>query len=208
MLLAIPISGLLLILFLGVHLLGVSQLLVDPAGFERSASALHGNRWLPPLELGLALVALSHLALTLRRAVLNRQARGPVGYGQLRSRRQAPLASLASRSAPWSGAVLLLFLAVHLAQLRLQRPPPGLEAELLRSALSAQWALALYVLAGVALGLHLLHGAESAFRSLGVLDSGNAALIRGAGRLLAAVVGGGFALLPVAVMVWPAIGRS
>jgi succinate dehydrogenase / fumarate reductase cytochrome b subunit len=60
--------------------------------------------------------------------------------------------------------------------------------------------LALYVAAGVALALHLLHGQESALRSLGLLHPRQAQAIRWVGRGLALLLGTGFALLPVVVL--------
>lgn len=196
---AIPITAAILILFVLAHGLGAAVALLDPAAFERYATALHHAPWLPLLEIALALAALAHLALTLQRVVANRQARGVVPYRQWRSRRLQPLAALAGRLAPVSGAVLLLFLAVHLGQLRWPRPGDGLEREALLLALTSPWVLVLYVLAGVALGLHLLHGAESLARSLGWLDETNATGLRLASRALAALIGGGFALLPLAL---------
>lgn len=44
----IPISGLVLVLFLVVHLAGVSLALLDPTGFEQVAEVLHRQPWLPP----------------------------------------------------------------------------------------------------------------------------------------------------------------
>ncbi|CAK6689178.1 hypothetical protein ICNINCKA_00554 [Synechococcus sp. CBW1107] len=196
---AIPITATILILFVLAHGLGAALALLDPAAFENYATALHHAPWLPPLELTLALAALAHLALTLQRVVANRRARGVVPYGQWRSRRLQPLAALAGRLAPASGAVLLLFLAVHLGQLRWPRPGDGLERQTLLLALTSPWILVLYVLGGVALGLHLLHGAESLTRSLGWLDETNATGLRLASRALAALIGGGFALLPLAL---------
>lgn len=196
---AIPITAAILILFVLAHGLGAALAVLDPAGFESYATALHHAPWLPPLELTLALAGLVHLALTLQRVVTNRRARGVATYGQWRSRRLQPLTALAGRTAPFSGALLLLFLAVHLGQLRWPRPGDGLERQTLLLALASPWALGLYVLAGVALGLHLLHGAESLARSLGWLDETNATGLRLASRALAALIGGGFALLPLAL---------
>ncbi len=190
----IAASGLALVLFLLAHLAGVAQLVLDPAGFEALAAWLHASPWLPAAELGLALAALTHVALSLQRVLLAARARGEAGYTQLRSRRPDRLAAFASRTAPLGGSVLLLFLVVHLRQLRWQRPPDGLEAQAVAQALSSPWALALYLAAAVALALHLLHGSESAHRSLGLLEAANAARLRTAGWLLALLVGGGFAL--------------
>lgn len=198
----IAVSGLLLVVFLVAHLGGASLALFDPAAFEAWAALLHRQIWLPPLELSLALALLAHPLLALRRSVLHAAARGPLAGGGPVSRRQGglePMVARAGRLLPWSGAALLLFLAVHLGQLRLARPEAGAELALLQRALEPPLALALYVVAGLALLLHLLHGTESAHRSLGLLQPANRAAIRGGGRLLALLLGAGFALLPLAL---------
>ena len=204
----IAVSGLLLVVFLAAHLAGASLALFNPGAFEAWAALLHRQIWLPPLELALALALLAHPLLALRRSLLHAEARGPAVGGPLvalrLSRRQGArerLVALAGRLLPWSGAVLLLFLAVHLGQLRLVRPDPGQELAALQGALAPPLALALYVAAGLAVLLHLLHGNESAHRSLGLLDPANRGAIRGGGRLLALLLGSGFALLPLA-LVW------
>jgi succinate dehydrogenase / fumarate reductase cytochrome b subunit len=202
----IAISGLALVLFLVIHLGGVALVLVDGAAFEAYAASLHQQGWLPWLEVALAAAALGHPLLSLRRAVANRQARGPVA-GPLRSRRQGPwepLAALAARAIPWSGALLLLFLILHLGQLRWNRPPAGEELAAVRAVLGAPWSLALYVAAGGSLGLHLLHGGESAARRLGLVAPATAMPLRMAGRGLALLLGAGFALIPIALVLQPA----
>jgi len=198
----IPISGLLLVLFLVVHLAGVSLALLDPAGFEQLAEALHRQSWLPPLEVALAAALLVHPLLALVRSLSNRRARGAVA-GPQRSRRGGGLeaaAALAGRWTPWSGALLLVFLVVHLVQLRLHRPVAGAELEALLAALASPFSLGLYGLAGAAVGLHLLQGHESAHRSLGWLTPANRDRIRGLGRALALLLGAGFGLVPIALV--------
>ncbi|MEA5442416.1 succinate dehydrogenase [Cyanobium gracile] len=203
----IAVTGLGLVLFLAVHLGGVGMALLDPMGFERFATTLHQQAWLPWLEVALLAAALAHPLLSLQRARANRQARGP-DPGPLRSRRQGPwepLAALAARLIPWSGSLLLLFLAVHLAQLRWHRPVDGAELAAVLAVLQSPWCLVLYVAAGAAAGLHLLHGAESAVRRLGLLDPANAVALRLGGRGLALLLGAGFALLPLALVLRPAV---
>ncbi|MCP9834305.1 MULTISPECIES: succinate dehydrogenase [unclassified Cyanobium] len=198
----IAATGLALVLFLTIHLGGVGMALVNPTGFERYATSLHQQAWLPWLEVALLAAGLGHPLLSLHRARANRQARGPAA-GPLRSRRQGPsetLAALAAQLTPWSGSLLLLFLALHLAQLRWQRPADGAELAGVLAVLQAPWWLALYAVAGAAAGLHLLHGAESAVRRLGWLEPANAAVLRLVGRGLALLLGAGFALLPFALV--------
>ena len=198
----IALTGLMLVLFLLAHLAGVGLALVDPAAFEAYAAALHRQEWLPLAEVGLAVVALIHPLGALHRSLANRHARGPVA-GPMRSRRQgsaAGVAALAALAIPWTGALLLGFLVVHLAQLRWHRPLDGHELEAVMGVLATPWSLALYLLAGAAVALHLFHGNESAHRSLGLLDSANATRIRQLGRGLALLLGGGFVIVPLSLV--------
>jgi succinate dehydrogenase / fumarate reductase cytochrome b subunit len=193
-------SGLLLVFFLLLHLAGVALAPLAPQRFEAYAAGLHRSAWLPAAELALLAVALTHLGLSLLRAARNRRAAG--NTAALRSRRTGPLAPLAAwaaRSQAAGGLLLLLFLALHLAQLRWPRPPAGAELAALAAVLASPLSLALYAAAGLAVGLHLLHGVESAHRSLGLLEPDNGRAIRLAGRGLALLLGGGFALLALAL---------
>jgi succinate dehydrogenase / fumarate reductase cytochrome b subunit len=201
-------SGLALVLFLMLHLGGVSLALLDPTRFEAFSAWLHGRLWLPAAEAVLALALLAHPLLALSRWLQNR-ARAGTPVSSRRSRRGEGLEGLvatAGRWLPFSGALLLLFLGLHLGQLRWSRPPAGDELDAVLAALAPPAALLLYALAGVALALHLLHGVESAHRSLGWLDPANGIRIRRFGRGLALLLGGGFALLPLA-LVFAAAGR-
>lgn len=193
-------SGLLLVFFLLLHLAGVALAPLAPQRFEAYAAALHRSAWLPVAELALLAVALTHLGLSLLRAAANRRAAG--NTAALRSRRSGPLAPLAAWAARSQAAgvvVLLLFLAVHLAQLRWPRPEAGAELAVLAAVLASPWSLALYLAAALALALHLFHGGEAAHRSLGLLQPANAASIRAAARLLALLVGGGFIVVTLAL---------
>lgn len=195
----VPGAGLALVIFLVVHLAGIAVAPLNPAAFERFAALLHRQPWLPPLELLLALALLLHPLLALLHALLNRRAKG-ASAAPLRSRRSGGFeaaAALAGRWAPWSGSLLLVFLVVHLRQLRLPRPPAGAELAALQAALQAPASLALYGLAGLAVALHLLHGTESAHRSLGWLEPANRERIRWLGRGLALLLGAGFILVPL-----------
>ena len=189
---ALAASGLILVVFVLAHLAGVLLAAINPAVFEAYATALHAKPWLPVVEWALAVVAVLHLALTAAVVISNRQAGN---RAVLVSRRADPVAALAARTAPWSGSVLLVFVLVHLRQLRWPRPASGEEWARLLQALDPAWALLLYGAAGVALGLHLFHGGEAAHRSLGWLDSASRDPIRSTTRWLAAVVGGGFVLV-------------
>ena len=57
------LSGLMLVLFLVVHLAGLLPALIAPMQFEHYTTALHHQPWLPVLEAGLAATAAMHLSL-------------------------------------------------------------------------------------------------------------------------------------------------
>lgn len=192
------LSGLFLVLFVLVHLGGLIPSVVAPETFEHYADSLHKIPWLRALEAALALTALSHVSLTAIKTVLNRQAGNSA---TLRSRRDTPLAALASRSKLIAGLISLGFVVVHLQQLRFPRPAAGHEREALVSVLHQPLNLALYALASLALGLHLLHGAEAAHRSLGWLTPINKPWLRRGGQFLAALSGGGFLLVSLMLAV-------
>ena len=186
------LSGLLMVLFLVVHLTGLLPALIAPAQFELYATALHHQPWLPILEVSLATTAAVHLIFTAAKTLRNRRAGNTAA---LRSRRGRPIEALASRSKVAAGMITLGFLTLHLQQLRWPRPVDGLEREVLLKVLQQPTSLLVYGLGSLAIGLHLLHGAEAAHRNLGFLNPVNGPSIRWGGRLLATVIGGGFLLI-------------
>ena len=186
------LSGLLLVLFLVVHLAGLLPALIAPVQFEQYATVLHQQPWLPLLEISLAAIAAMHLSLTIAKTLRNR---GAGNTATLRSRRGRPLEALASRSKVAAGVITLGFLLMHLQQLRWPHPTDGLERLVLQQVLHQPFSLVVYVAGSLAIGLHLLHGAEAAHRNLGLLTPANGASIRWGGRLLASGIGGGFLLI-------------
>ena len=144
----------------------------------------------------LLLVSVGNTSITAAPAPGNTTASRQAGNSaRLSSRRRAPLAAFASRSTVAAGLLTVVFLAVHLGQLRWPRPPSGAEAAVLSALLHQPINAILYGLAALALGLHLLHGAEAAHRSMGWLTPANSLALRRGGRLLAGLIGGGFLLI-------------
>src|SRR4029079_7765250 len=123
--------------------------------------------WSIRIVLILAFVLHIHAAYALTR--MNRRAR-PVGY---QAPREYVAANFASRTMRWTGVIVLAFLAFHLADLtwgaangsRFLRGDPynNLVFSFRRPVVAI-----LYVVANLALGIHILHGAWSLFQSLGI----------------------------------------
>ncbi|MFV0307246.1 MAG: succinate dehydrogenase cytochrome b subunit [Desertimonas sp.] len=120
---------------------------------------------------GLRLVLIGALALHLHSAysltVMNRKARN-VGY---QSSRDYVAANFASRTMRWTGIIVLLFLAWHLADFTWGWVNPdfvrGAAYRNIDASLSRIPVAALYVVANIALGIHLFHGVWSLFQSMG-----------------------------------------
>jgi len=120
---------------------------------------------------GLRIVLVGALILHLHAAyaltVMNRRAR-PVKYQQ---KRDYVVADFAARTMRWSGIIVLLFLIWHLADFTWGWVNPDfVRGEVYRNvdaSLSRLPVAILYIVANLALGIHLFHGTWSLFQSLG-----------------------------------------
>jgi succinate dehydrogenase / fumarate reductase cytochrome b subunit len=121
--------------------------------------------WILRLVLIGALFLHLHAAYSL--TVLNRKAR-PVKY---QSARDYQVANFASRTMRWTGIIVLLFLLWHLADFTWGWLNPDFERGMVYrnvdASLSRVPVALLYVVANIALGIHLFHGTWSLFQSIG-----------------------------------------
>ena len=92
-----------------------------------------------------------------------------------------------------------MFIVIHLRHLRFPRPPYGEELSTLHFVLYSQSNLIIYLLGSLALFFHLFHGIESSQRSLGLLTSENASLIRIFGRSLSIIISIGFIVVTILI---------
>lgn len=171
------ISGIVGLGFIFFHMFGNLHLYEEPARFDEYAEGLREfgepifSRtlllWVSRLGLLAAFVVHVHAGFTLWWK--NRKAK-PVGY----ERQQWVEATFASRYMLVTGVIVLVFIAYHLAHLTwgFSWVHPDFERGAARSNLIlglenpiiAAW----YIVANLALGLHILHGTWSLFQSLGV----------------------------------------
>jgi succinate dehydrogenase / fumarate reductase, cytochrome b subunit len=120
--------------------------------------------WLLRLVLIGALVL--HVLAAYQLTVMNKKAR-PESY---RTRRDFAAADFASRTMRWTGVIVLLFIAYHVADITLGWVNPDPDGSVFdRTVASFQnpASMAFYLLANLALGLHLYHGGWSLFQSMG-----------------------------------------
>lgn len=124
--------------------------------------------WIIRLVLLGALVLHVHAAYALTQA--NKQA---VGGKRYRSEREWVVASFASRTTRWTGVIILLYILFHLADLTWGLP--GFSEDWVRgevydnfvNSMGRWWAALIYVVANVALAIHLFHGTWSLFQTMG-----------------------------------------
>ena len=121
--------------------------------------------WILRLLLIGAVLLHIHAAYTL--TVMNRKAR-PVKY---QTARDYQIANFASRSMRWTGIIVALFILWHLADLTWGLTNPDFSrGDVYRNidaSLSRIPVAALYIVANIALGIHLFHGTWSLFQSMG-----------------------------------------
>lgn len=122
--------------------------------------------WLMRIVLAAAFVLHIHAAYALTR--MNRRAR-PEGYA---AGRDYVAANFASRTMRWSGVLVLLFVLFHLADLTWGNTNPefvrGDAYNNLVHSFERVPVAVLYIVANLALGIHIFHGAWALFNSLGL----------------------------------------
>jgi|HubBroStandDraft_6_1064221.scaffolds.fasta_scaffold28302_4 succinate dehydrogenase / fumarate reductase cytochrome b subunit len=194
------VSGLLLWIWVTLHVLGNLTLFSGPAAADGYAAVLHrAPGWLWAARVGLAAAAAVHVAAV---ASLARAGRAARPRHEARAARRASTA--AARSMRVGGALLLAFVGYHVAHLTLGLAHPGFRPghvyDNVVGGLRTPWIAGVYAAAAALLGLHLFHGLWAAVRSLGVRPDAAAGSRRPAVALLSAAVAAGFAAIPIAVL--------
>jgi succinate dehydrogenase / fumarate reductase, cytochrome b subunit len=119
------------------------------------------------LRLVLIAAVILHIHASYTLTVMNRKAR-PVKY---QSARDYQVANFASRTMRWTGIIVALFIIWHLADLTWGWANPDFSRgdvyRNLDASLSRIPVAILYIVANIALGIHLFHGTWSLFQSMG-----------------------------------------
>lgn len=187
------VTGLLLCGFLLAHLGGNLFLYGGADRFNHYAEVLESNPIIPAAELGLLAFLLLHIVSGIWVKLENRKAR-PVPYADC-SRAGGRTWGSASMAA--SGLLLLAFLIAHVKHFRFDRQPGADLYRLVMASLASRPYALFYTAAMAAVGLHLSHGFQSAFQTLGLNHPKYTPMIRAAGLAFAALVAGGFASIAV-----------
>lgn len=145
-------------------------------------------------EAGLVVLLASHVFSAIRLTSLNKSAR-PREYEAKATQGKA---TFASRSMIVGGLILLIFLVTHIWMFKFgdwsgEHGLWGLVMRTFENPLMVAW----YVLAMLALGLHLSHGFGSAFQTLGIFKPAWRKLLWRVGAGVGWLIAVGFATIPI-----------
>lgn len=201
------ITGILFVLWLIGHLVGNLQVFAGSQVINEYAAFLKANPYLLwTIRLGLIVVVALHVLAGIRLSILNRQARPERYHGQ-RYRK----ASWGSRTMMWSGIFLLAFIIFHLAHFTWGTIFPSyfaLQDEqglhdvygMLVRGLSHPLMAIIYMVAMLALALHLSHAIWSAMQTMGLNGQRFTPIALKGGRWLGILIAIGFFIIPLAVL--------
>ena len=204
--LVVAASGIALIGFVVVHMLGNLAIFQGPDALNSYSAWLQGHPFLWVARAGLAGVFGVHIYLALKLALANRAAR-PVGY----QRSQSVAARASSRRIVMTGLLVLAFLVYHLLHFTLGAVQPEhahlIDAQQRHDVYSmvvygfqSRAVAASYIVAMLVLGFHLHHGAASLVQSLGINHDSYDGLIRWASFALVALIVIGNCSIPILVL--------
>jgi succinate dehydrogenase cytochrome b subunit len=199
----IAVSGLSLVGFLVLHLVGNLMVYVSPDTFNEYGEKLIHNPLLIPAELGLAALFLLHAVKAVSLWMGGNDAR-PIGYQKKKWAGHTSRKTWASTTMLLSGSFLFVFVILHLATFKYgphydSASHPGTRDlyRLMVEVFRRPGYVVFYEVGMAIVGLHLWHGVSSAFQSLGADAPGWAPRIRAFGWTLAVLIGGGFFSIPL-----------
>lgn len=196
------LSGLILVAFTVAHMAGNLQAFVSPERFDAYAHLLQGPLielvWVQRVVLLIAVVL--HVVAAVQLTLRNRAAR-PEAY----AKKEAQAATFAARTLRLGGLILLVFIVYHLLHFTTGTLHPdfrrGQAYHNLITGLRSPAVAWFYLIAMAALALHLFHGVWSSVRTLGAAPPSANPFKRRAALGLAVIIAGGFAAVPIAVMI-------
>lgn len=169
------ITGVFLFGWIFAHMAGNLKLYLGSEHFNEyaqwlrvmGAPAMPHSTLLWVARIALVLAVWLHIQAATQLTIMNRNAR-PIDY----TGRDYVTASYASRTMRWGGVIILLFVIYHLMHLTFGNVHPDfVENDPYHNVVTGfqvWWASAFYIIANLALGLHLYHGLWSMFNSLGL----------------------------------------
>ena len=201
----VAVTGLILLGYVVGHMLGNLQIFAGPERINAYAAFLHS---MPVVLWAVRIILIGafviHILVTIQLAAQNRRARG-----QKYERQNHVQSRLATRTMILSGLVVFAFVAYHLAHFtiratdrRFHALPRGEHDVYTMVILGFQHPLVsgFYIVAIFLLALHLSHGFQSVFQTLGANSATARTPITAIGYAFAAIIFLGYISIPVAVL--------
>lgn len=189
------VTGLLFCLFIAVHLMGNLTIYAGKESFLSYVDHLHSVEALVTVaEFGLIFFAVLHIGMGLYLFFENRQAR-PFAYAVDKS---AGGRTIGSRTAPYSGALILVFVIFHLIRFRFVDKMDTNDFLILSNTFAdfGFWTL-FYIVGVILVAVHVSHGFWSGFQTLGLSHPKYMPFVERLGVLFSLIIGIGFASVPV-----------
>ena len=196
----IALTGAIGVGYLVAHVLGNLLVFEGAERINAYATLLKSNTALLWTVRSILIAAVTlHIVAAYQLARTSQKSR-PIGYKRWR----AIASDFASRTMRWTGPLVGIFIVYHLLHLTTGTVHPDFnERNVYHNVISGfqvWYVSAIYIVAMLALSLHLYHGAWSMFQSVGVNSPKYNRLIRLLATFLTVVVVGGFISIPVAVL--------
>ncbi len=189
------LSGFFLITFLLVHL-GINLTLFAGADIFNAASHFMAtNPVIQVMQYVLAAGFIVHIIMGIRLELKNKASR-PIKYTKNNA---AANSGWASRNMIYTGLLVLLFLVLHLKDffVEIKFGEVQDDYQLVTQLFSSPIYVSIYVLAFVLLGLHLSHGFQSAFTSIGARAPKYLKFIKNLGMAFSYLIALGFSVIAI-----------
>lgn len=199
------LSAIFLLVFLLQHFIINSLAIICPAAFDEVS---HFMGYQPIVQYViqpiLIIAIIYHFVMGFILEIENKRARGPVGYAVNNASANS---TWASRNMLWSGAVILAFLVLHLIDfwipemnykyIAFEMEDANRYYPELMHKFENPIRVGAYVVAFFLLMMHLLHGFQSAFQSIGARHRKYTPFIKSFGKIFAIVIPVGFMLIAI-----------
>ena len=188
------VTGLGMIGFLAVHLLGNLMAFAGADAFNGYAAKLHSLQpYLTVFNIGLAVLGLVHIAVGVILFIENLKAR-PTRYKVYKNPGGR---TIGSNTMPYTGVLILVFVISHLLKFTfVDKSLTPIYQQMAATFANPAWVL-MYVVAMVVVAVHISHGYWSLFQTFGINHPRYMPLIMKLGLVVTFVFGIGFGILPI-----------
>lgn len=192
------VTGLCLIGFLAVHLLGNVMAFAGAEAFNGYAAKLHSLQpYLTVFNIGLATLGLVHLIVGVILFFENLKAR-PKRYKVYQNPGGR---TFGSRTMPYTGGLILIFIIFHLLKFTfVDKSITPIYQQMAATFANPIWVV-MYVVAMVIVAVHISHGFWSLFQTFGINSPRYMPLIMKLGLVITLVFGIGFGVLPIYLLI-------